>query len=147
MNELLPERYHLAPRNVRTWLERYHGIFVWAGKGAYGLKAQEFGIRAEQLKTATDGRYQARTSRRKGIGDEIAAFLADFGPSSLDAIEEHILARFAVKQASILAAIKADRTRRFVLNTDQTISLRGSEREAETAAKGGGNSEQLDSAG
>jgi hypothetical protein len=124
LDVLLPPDYQMSERDVHSWLARYAGIFVWAGRGTYGLKSQDVGIRAEQQATALATVTISRSSRRKGIGDEIAAYLAERGPSPLEEIESHILARFSVLKTSILAAIKQDRTKRFTVDESQTVSLR-----------------------
>ena len=109
LNEALPDDADMDERNVHAWFDRHKGIFVWVGQGCYGLKSQDVGIRAEQQSDAIAPHARPWLSRRKGIGDEIAAFLMERGPASLKEIEDHILERFAVQPNSVGAAIKQDR--------------------------------------
>ncbi|MDQ2682911.1 MAG: hypothetical protein M3Y37_05235, partial [Chloroflexota bacterium] len=124
MARRLPEEHCLDSRGVHSWFSRYTGIFVWSGQGTYGLKNQDVGIRAEQELTALDGAYRAQSSRRKGIGDEIAAFLSETGSASLTTVEEHILNRFSVQAGSVYAAIMQDRAKRFQMDDQRVVSLR-----------------------
>ena len=112
---------------MRNWLDRYEGVFVWAGPGTFGLKTQGVGIRADERATAIAPATRERGStraRRRGVGDEIADLLRERGPLPLAEVEVHILSRFRVQRNSVLAAIKQDRSNRFRFHDDRIVSLR-----------------------
>lgn len=126
LDDLLPTDYRMSANSVRSWLDRYAGVFVWAGPGTFGLKTQGVGIRADERATALEPAMRERRgtrARRRGVGDEIADLLREFGPLPLSDVEAHILSRFRVQRKSVLAAIKQDRSKRFSLHEDRTVSL------------------------
>lgn len=120
----LPPEHRLSERDVHAWLGRYSDVFVWVGKGRFGLASQDVGIRVDDS-VPNDGLPDAyRSRRRKGIGDEIARLLLERGPTPIDAITEHILSRFQVASASVLAAVQQDAARRFTTTGDRLVALR-----------------------
>ena len=127
LDDLLPTDYRMSATTVRNWLDRYEGVFVWAGPGTFGLKTQGVGIRADERATAIAPATRERGStraRRRGVGDEIADLLRERGPLPLAEVEVHILSRFRVQRSSVLAAIKQDRSNRFRFHDDRIVSLR-----------------------
>ena len=106
---LLLGRLAMSERNIHAWLDRYKDHFKWAGPGIFGLAEWDVGVR--------DGNIEGdlRPARRLGVGDEIALLLSELDePVSLSYIEDHVLGRFEVNQASISASILQDKAKRFV---------------------------------
>ncbi len=123
LDDHLPTEYRLGERDVHAWLGRYEDIFVWAGPGRFGLASHNVGIRAKHDTPEAALRHRVRSRRRRGIGDEIALLLSERGPLPMDAIADHILARFRVNPASVAAAVHQDSARRFTLTPERLVSL------------------------
>lgn len=127
LDDHLPSAYRLSERDVHAWLGRYDDVFVWAGRGRYGLTSHGVGIRADADASRAALPTGYRGKRRKGIGDEIAALLLEQGPLPLSEVTAHILTRFQVLPTSVLAAIQQDTARRFGFGDDRLVVLRAPE--------------------
>ena len=115
---LLPGTFAMTKRNVLAWLDRYKDRFKWVGSGIYGLTDWDIGVRDGSLDNSL------QPARRIGIGDEVALLLSERGkPIFLEDIEDHILGRFEVNRASVVAAIIQDKAHRFELLEDGTVVL------------------------
>ena len=119
VNESLPSGYEFSTRNLHTWLSRFTDEFNWVGRGTFALK--EWGLGHSER---ASGNPEYRPARRRGVGEEIVTLLLENGgPLPLPEIADHVLSRFRVTEAAIVASITQDLANRFVELPGKLIGL------------------------